>query len=216
MRIGYPAADAFDDADHVRGLAAERHEVDEPDGSLIGVEFGFQHHGVAAVPAARRADWAGRGDQPAAVFFGPEQSSEDRAGVEPGHAEPVDRPVAADQRRGLGVADDRVILNGQRQGDLLGSEPSHRFARWRHVFDPRRTSNAGCTGQCTHRRLLISLYRLPTDCVVAHSCRNRTSSAVAVGGAHGRKPASRFPGTPGGGGLGRAGMLSCHQPKGSS
>ena len=63
---------------------------------------------------------------------------------------------------------------------------------------------------------LISLYRLPTDGVVAHSCRNRTSSAVAVGGAHGRKPASRFPGTPGGGGLGRAGMLSCHQPKGSS
>jgi hypothetical protein len=36
------------------------------------------------------------------------------------------------------------------------------------------------------------------------------------GGAHGRKPASRFPGTPVGGALCRAGTLSCHQPKGSS
>ena len=93
----------------------------------------------------------GRRDQPAAVLLGAEQRSEDRPGVEPGYAQPVDRPVAADQRRRLGVADDRVILDGQSQGDLLGSEPSHRFARWRHVFDPRRTSNPGGTAQCTHR-----------------------------------------------------------------
>src|SRR4029450_10047976 len=37
----------------------------------------------------------------------------------------------------------------------------HRFARWPNAFDPGRTSNPGCTGRCTHCRLLISLYRLP-------------------------------------------------------
>ena len=74
---GYAPADAFDDADDVHCLTADRHEVDESYGSLIGIEFGFQHHGVAAVSAARRADWAGRSDQPPTVFFGAKQSSED-------------------------------------------------------------------------------------------------------------------------------------------
>src|SRR4029453_2899075 len=137
----YAAADPFDDADHVHGLTADRHEVDESYGSLIGVEFGLQHHGVAAVPAARRADWAGWRDQPPTVFFGAKQSSEETPGVEPRYTQPVDRPIAANQRRRLRVADNRVILNRQRQGDLLGSEPSHRPARWRRVFDPPRASN---------------------------------------------------------------------------
>ena len=48
-----------------------------------------------------------------------------------GYAQPVDRPVAADQGRRLGVADDRVILNGQSQGDLSGRNHHTRFARWR-------------------------------------------------------------------------------------
>src|SRR5215212_3768333 len=34
---GYAPADAFNDADDVHGLTADRHEVDQPDSSLIGV-----------------------------------------------------------------------------------------------------------------------------------------------------------------------------------
>ena len=44
----------------------------------------------------------------------------------------------------------------------------------------------------------------------------RAHFAGDCGGAHGRKPANRFPGTPAGGALCNAGALSCHQPKGSS
>ena len=53
----------------------------------------------------------GRRDLPPAVVAVAEQRREHRARVEAGHAEPVDRAVLADQRRGLRVADERVVLD---------------------------------------------------------------------------------------------------------
>ena len=41
-----------------------------------------------------------------------EQAGEDTGRVEPRRAEPVDRAVSRDQRRGLQVADQAVILDG--------------------------------------------------------------------------------------------------------
>jgi hypothetical protein len=38
-----------------------------------------------------------------------EQGAEDTGGVEPGAAEPVDRPVGGDEGGGLEVADDAVV-----------------------------------------------------------------------------------------------------------
>src|SRR5579862_8823577 len=49
-------------------------------------------------------------DQPATVLRLSEQSCKARGRVEARNAEPVDRPIAADQRRGARVADQGVVL----------------------------------------------------------------------------------------------------------
>src|SRR5262249_55073733 len=61
---------------------------------------------------------AGRADAPVAVILGAEQPGEARGRVEPGQAEPVDRAIPADQRRGLHVADERVVLDQSRHRSL--------------------------------------------------------------------------------------------------
>ena len=76
------------------------------------------------------------------MFLGAEQGREDRARVDAGQAQPVDRPVPADQRGGLGVPDDRMILDGQGHGAFLGFPDFHQ-AEWRRSgsagrIDPRR------------------------------------------------------------------------------
>ena len=43
MRIGTLPLQALDDADRVRALVGERHEIDQPHASLVGVEFGLEH-----------------------------------------------------------------------------------------------------------------------------------------------------------------------------
>src|SRR3712207_7685932 len=56
------------------------------------------------------------------VLLGAEQGGEDRAGVEPRHAQPVDRPVPPHQGRGLGVGNDRVLLDRQRHEPIRSEE----------------------------------------------------------------------------------------------
>src|SRR5829696_2865873 len=149
----YAPAHTFDDADHVHCFTADRHEVDEPYGSLIGVEFRFQHHRVAPVPAARRADWTGRSNQPASVFLSAKQRSEDGAGVKPGYAQPVDRAVAANQRCCLGVTDNRVILNGQRHSNL--HDHPARASRTAFTSSRRRSSASWYSLRGTHRASVL-------------------------------------------------------------
>src|SRR5215207_11559766 len=146
-------------------------KVDESYGSLIGIEFGFQHHGVAAVPAPRRADWAGRCDQPPTVFLGAKQSSEDGPRVEPRYTQPVDRPIAANQRRRLRIADNRVVLNRQRQGDLLGLEQSP-VCEVALCLRPAQNEQLWCT-KPMHSMAVYSSRSIdyPPNCVGAHSCR---------------------------------------------
>ena len=43
MRTVMRAAHAFDDANNVRGVAARRHEVDQPEGAVLGVELRFEN-----------------------------------------------------------------------------------------------------------------------------------------------------------------------------
>ena len=63
--------------------------------------------------AAGRGVLADRAELPAAVVLGAEEGREAGGGVEARQAQPVDRPVPADQRRGVPVADQRVVLDGQ-------------------------------------------------------------------------------------------------------
>ena len=83
-----------------------RHEVDDPHRAVGGVPLGLQHEGVAAVAppgarAARRPARAASGRRSVVA----EQRGEAGGRVEPGQAQPVDRPVPADQGGGLQVAD---------------------------------------------------------------------------------------------------------------
>jgi len=96
-----------------------RHAVDHPDHAVVGAVLGLEHQGVAQVAAADLPHRPGRGEPPAAVALVAEQCGEAGRRVEPGQAQPVDRPIPAHQPGGVGVADQRVVLDGCRHGTKL-------------------------------------------------------------------------------------------------
>ena len=71
------ASDAFDQTHDVGELFADRHEVDEPDGSVGVLEGGFENQGVAAIAARCLLPFTmARGDSPIAVLLGSQQGGE--------------------------------------------------------------------------------------------------------------------------------------------
>src|SRR5215472_7784653 len=102
------------------GLAARWHEVDER-GGVAGRELGLEDQRVVAIaPPDPRLRVDGR-DLPASVLGRAEQRGEARAAVETRPTQPVDRAVAADQRRRFAVANERVILDRGRHGRAYGA-----------------------------------------------------------------------------------------------
>ena len=107
------------DAPHHRGVfLAIGHEVDQCDTAFGGFEPRLQHHRIAAVAACRGGRGVNWADLPASVPRGAQQCRKTGAAVEPRPAEPIDRPIAADQRPGQTVAYERVILDTQRLAGL--------------------------------------------------------------------------------------------------
>ena len=78
------------------------------------VELGLEHERVdrGIAGASARPPAAGAISQ-RPWFSSPEQRREARAAVEARHAQPVDRAVVADERGGLGVADQGVLLDAR-------------------------------------------------------------------------------------------------------
>jgi hypothetical protein len=103
----------FHDAHHLGN--ARRHEVHDGDHAGPGLELGLEHERVVAVRPPDARHGAGRRETPAAVGLGTQQGGEAGRVIEPGQAQPVDGAVAADQRRGLAIADHRVVLDRQRR-----------------------------------------------------------------------------------------------------
>src|SRR5581483_12137337 len=99
----------LDDADDVGRLPARRHEVEHADGALVRLPGRLEDERVVEIPAADRAA-LGRREQPASVLRAAEERGEAGAGVEAREAEPVDRAAALDERRGLQIAEERVVL----------------------------------------------------------------------------------------------------------
>src|SRR5262249_49459331 len=89
----------------------------------LGREFGFQDQGVGAIAPFRRS--CVTTDLPPAVPRLAEERGEARRRVEARQAQPVDRPVAADQRGALAVADQGVVLD-PRVRHLLSGPPRGR------------------------------------------------------------------------------------------
>ena len=108
------AVEALDDPDDVGVTAARRHEVDDADAARVGVEVELVHERAVAVAPLHAAHAARGCEQPAALALVAEQGGEAGAGVEARDAEPVDRAVAAHERRRLEVAEEAVVLDPHR------------------------------------------------------------------------------------------------------
>ncbi len=110
------AAFADHQAHQGRVLVALRHEVDERDHALVGLEAGLENKGVGLVAPGDARPGVARGDQPASVLRGPEQRRKAGLGVESRPAQPVDRTVLADQRGRPAVTDERIIFDAGGHG----------------------------------------------------------------------------------------------------
>src|SRR5579871_3643283 len=121
----YAATDAVHQADHIGGLAARRHEVDQRNLAAFRLELGFQDQRVIPVAARGSFDFVRGCDQPAAVARGAQECSEAGVGAKGRPAQPIDRAVTADERCGLTISDQRVVL--YRKGHIRYS-PSRQVA----------------------------------------------------------------------------------------
>ncbi len=142
--ISTAPATPVDDPDQHRLLAvAGRHEVGHRHGAAHRVPGRLEDERAVLVAAADlaaarfRALGHGRADLPLAVGLIAQQRGEAGVGVEPGQAQPVHAPVAADECRGLHVADERVVLD--EPGHANASRMSECEAK--HIGDPRQPSH---------------------------------------------------------------------------
>ena len=96
-----------------RQRTGRRHEVDDLADPVLGQEPGDQHRGVGQVELLGHVLGADRAD-PAVAAPSPGRAGRRTPGrVEPRAAEPVDRAVGRHQRRGVQVADQAVLGDGQ-------------------------------------------------------------------------------------------------------
>ncbi len=103
--------DALDDAHDVRRLPARRHEIDQAHDAFVAGELRLEDERVAAVSPPRRGDVRRGPERPSAVLLVAEERGEARARVEARKAEPVDAAMTRDERSGLQVADEAVVLD---------------------------------------------------------------------------------------------------------
>ena len=106
-------------------MVGKRHRVDDADDAAIGGEGGFEDVGARQVAAGRVE--RNRGLQlEAAAAVSVEDGGEHARRVEVRQTQPVDRPVARDQRRRPAVADQGVVLDRSVAVDAhaLGSSSS--------------------------------------------------------------------------------------------
>jgi len=113
---GGPAAhrEALPDQQVTRPAGGPRlghHEVDDLADGFLPLEPGQQDVGVGQVQLLGPGVAGAAGEGEIAALAGVEQRAEERGGVEPRRAVPVDRAVSADERDRPQVADDAVLLD---------------------------------------------------------------------------------------------------------
>src|SRR5215468_6829856 len=93
----------------------DRHEIDQGDSAIRGLENRVQHHRVVAVGAADPWLRIGGTDTPSSMLERTEQSGKTRVAVEARQAQPVDGPVAANERGRPAIADQGIVLDRERR-----------------------------------------------------------------------------------------------------
>ena len=102
-----------------------------------GLVLGLQDQRVLTIAPAGSADLAGRISAQWPCSRRAEQRRKARGGIEARHTEPVDRTVTGHERRGVAIADQRVVLD--RPGNL--ARAGHRLRTvWRAGRRIRRRS----------------------------------------------------------------------------
>ena len=107
------AAQAPHDTYEVAVRARVRHQVDDDGCAVRRLPMRLEDQRLLAIATRDLRLRMGRRDRPAAVVLVAEQAGEHRGGIEARPAQPVDRAVAPDERRGLTVADHRVVFDLQ-------------------------------------------------------------------------------------------------------
>ena len=160
-----------------------------------GGELGLEHQRVAAVATLdrRRRGLGGRSATGRCVRV-PSRAAKHAGESKPGSAQPVDRAVPPDQRDGLGVADQGVVLDGQTAMVLsmaasvapVGSSG----LPWRAVTPPARSpcrsptcrptrpaptawSCSASPGDLAKKKLFPAVYRLHAAGPARHAGRRR-------------------------------------------
>src|SRR5579862_7474484 len=96
----------------MRRWRVARHEIDQLNRALGGIEAGGQDQRAVAVAACDTRLFP-RCDLPMPMVAVAEQSRKARPGIKSWPAQPVDRPIASDQRRGDAIADEGIILQAR-------------------------------------------------------------------------------------------------------
>jgi hypothetical protein len=144
-------ADAFDDADDIGGLFARRHEINHPDVTVRRLPLSLQDQSVFLVSAMRARPSTGGCEQPPSGFGRVQQRRKAGGGVKVRKAEPVDGPVATNQRGSVQVADDGVVLDPGHAGQLVeesgpaGPDTDAQTGRWREMGPRRAKLNEAVT-----------------------------------------------------------------------
>jgi hypothetical protein len=109
-------------------LGAHGHQISEPHRTGGRPKRRFEDVGVGDVPPLG-GERANRPHREAAALCPVQEGAEERRAVEPRPAEPVERAVAADQRRRATVTDDRVIADGWVSEAVVGHARTARRSR---------------------------------------------------------------------------------------
>jgi hypothetical protein len=106
----HTSSSTHDDAQKMRA-DSQCHEIHDRGIAAFCLEFGLEDQRAGAITPTDRNKRLFRSNQPPAGFSAPEQGSKACGRIETRPAKPIDRAIAADQSRGLAIADQRVILD---------------------------------------------------------------------------------------------------------
>src|SRR5215467_7828807 len=99
----------------------------------------FQHHGAVTIGTSDTRRRIGGTNAPPSVVGCAEQSREAGLAIKTGPTKPVDRAVATDEGGGRTIADQRIVLDGERQVHLsaaAGATSLRRRMRWWSALQP--------------------------------------------------------------------------------